>query len=182
MRSIILLLAFGACVLSVSSANIPSSLQKEQDAYLKPDSSVARNGGWGASEFFSGPPAVFFAPVLAVGLIIVLWIAAYNTLRSPPPKIGFGGGAQGGGGQGWGQAHAGWGVAPEGWAAPAAGGGWAQASNVYPAYEAPAASAPQAATVAAAVEQTVQATGQRSLNDLTHRVFNSIERGEQAQH
>jgi len=177
MKSIILLLALGACVLSVSTANIPSALQKEQE--LKPDASVARGGGWGASEAWSGPPAVFFAPVLAVGLIIVLWIAAYNTLRSPPPKIGFGGGAQGAGPGGWAQGNIGWGVAPTGWGAS---GGWAAAGSNNDYVYQPAESTQQAATVATAVEQTVQATGQRSLNDLTHRVWNSIERGEQAQH
>ncbi|XP_035709953.1 uncharacterized protein LOC110852293 [Folsomia candida] len=183
MKSFIVLLALGACVLSVSSAKIPSPQKEDTRIQLQPDTSVAR-GGWGsASEFFSGPPAIFFAPVIAVGLIIVLWVAAYNTLRSPPPKIGFGGGAQGGGGGwGWGSANGGWGVSPSGgWAAPAAvGGGWAAAGSEQ--YETAAGSTLQAATVANAVEQTVAATGQRSLNDLTHRVLTSIERGEQAQH
>jgi hypothetical protein len=177
MKSTILLLALGACVLSVSSAKIPQE-NKETVIPLHPDTSVARGGGWGsASEFFSGPPAVFFAPVLAVGLIIVLWVAAYNTLRSPPPKIGFGGGAQGGGWGGWPAQGAqggggGWGAAStqQGWEAPvpADGGGWSAAES--------APQGVQAATVASAVEQTVAATGQRSLNDLTQRVLNSIER------
>jgi len=173
MRSLILLLALGASVLCVSSAKIPKQDTKIQ---LQPDTSVAR-GGWGsASEFFSGPPAIFFAPIIAIGLIMVLWIAAYNTLRSPPPKIGFGGGAQGGGYGGWGQASYGEGIG----VAPA-GGGWAAAGSEQ--YEvAAAASSPQAAAVATSVEQTVAATGQRSLNDLTHRVLTSIERGQRAQH
>jgi len=184
MKSILITLALGACFLCVSCAKIPQ--QKEDTRLqLQPDTSVARGGGWGASEFFSGPPAIFFAPVIAVGLIIVLWVAAYNTLRSPPPKIGFGGGAQGGGGGwGWGNANAGWGAnTAGGWAAPAppAGGGWAAAGSEQYA-ETAAGSAPQVATVPAAVEQTVAATGQRSLNHLTHRVLTSIERGELAQH
>lgn len=185
MKSIILIVAFGACVLStVSSANIPSSpISPEQEESLKADTTYsARSGwgappvstgaGWGASETFSGPPAIAFALPIAVGLIIVLWIAAYNTLRSPPPKIGFGAGAQGGAANGWGAGNVGWGVAP-------AAGGWGAGSEVYPAYElAPAGSSPQAAQVAAAVQQTVAATGSRSLNDLTQRVLTSIERQE----
>lgn len=177
MKTTFLLLALGACVLTVSSANIHS--RNEKEVPVNPDTSVAR-GGWGsASEFFSGPPAIFFAPVLAVGLIIVLWVAAYNTLRSPPPKIGFGGGAQGGGWGGWGAGNGGWGVSSAGgWAAPAAtAGGWAPATDGWSAGETAAGSAPQVSAVTAnAVEQTVAATGQRSFNDLTHRVLTSIER------
>jgi len=139
---------------------------------------VARNGWSGASEFFSGPPAIFFAPVLAIGLIILLWVAAYNTLRSPPPKIGFGGGAQGGGPWGWETAQVGGGVSNGGWPAPGAGG-WAAGSEYA---EAAAGSDPQAQTVATAVEQTVASTGQRSFNDMTHRILSSIERGERGQY
>jgi hypothetical protein len=209
MKYLILIAAFGAsCVLSsVSSANIPSSVPEKNidleknSLPLKADASVARSddgwdskggSGWGAQETFSGPPAVFFALPIAVGLIILLWIAAYNTLRSPPPKIGFGAGAQGAGAGGWGQANYGWGVGPTaagGWGAPAAAtGGWAAAgSQVYPEYAdlsgaqvgsesvASATSPQQAANVAAAVEQTVAGTGSRSFNDLTQRVLRSIE-------
>ncbi len=90
--------------------------------------------------------------------------------------IGFGGGAQGGGSGGWGSANAGWGVQQNsggGWAAPQ--GGWASGSEQYA--EVASGNVPQAAPVASSsVEQTVAATGQRSFNDLTHRVLTSIER------
>lgn len=50
--------------MSASSAKIPT---KDTTIQLQPDTSVARGGWSSASEFFSGPPAIFFAPVIAVG-------------------------------------------------------------------------------------------------------------------
>ncbi|CAL8072123.1 unnamed protein product [Orchesella dallaii] len=118
------------------------------------------------NEAYTGPPVIALALPIALLLVVALWVAAYNTLRSPPPKIGYNAGLV---------ESAGWGGAQ---ASTYVSGGWGYdaaaseqqasvASNVAVQTVAQNAGAPSVAGVAAAG---------RAFDDLTHRVTRSIER------
>lgn len=130
-------------------------------------------GGWGGwnpalhgHENYTGPSVIALALPIAVALVIALWIAAYNTLRSPPPKIGYNAGIVES--AGWGGQHA---------SSYIAGGyGWEPAGSEH--QSAVASNLATSAVVQAAASSgtaAAAATG-RAIDELTHRVARSIER------
>ncbi|ODM96217.1 hypothetical protein Ocin01_10454 [Orchesella cincta] len=126
------------------------------------------------NEAYTGPPVIALALPVALLLVVALWVAAYNTLRSPPPKIGYNAGLVESAGWGGQQAST---YVSGGWGYDAAASEQQQAagsiqSQVAVQSVAQSAGAPSAAGVAAAG---------RAFDDLTHRVARSIERHEQAQ-
>lgn len=131
-------------------------------------------GGWGSSslhgnESFGGPTVIALALPIAIGLIIALWVAAYNTLRAAPPKVGYNAGVVES--AGWGGNQLAYGVS--------SGYGYADAASADP-HAALASNLAASSIVQAAATQgaTGAVAAGRALDNLTHRVTRSIERYE----
>jgi len=123
-------------------------------------------GGWNPAlhghESFTGPSVIALALPVSLILIVLLWISAYNTLRSPPPKIGYNAGIV---------EQAGWGGAQ----ANIAGGygGWESAGTEQ---QSALPSNLAASTIVQAASQGNAATVARSIDNMSQIVNSSIER------
>jgi len=168
------------CVCSISAGTLKAAaaeaISDSSNSNSKFEARGILNSPLYGNEVYGGPPVIALALPIALILVVTLWIAAYNTLRSPPPKIGYNAGIV---------ESAGWGGA-QGSTYAQVSGGWG--------YDA-AAIDPQASLASNVVAQTVaqsQTVGQptaagvaassRAFDELTHRVQRSIERHEKAQH
>jgi len=195
MKSFVCALALVACLAPVAFGASLSNQEVQETPRGGWGSTQTQAHGWG-SEVFSGSNLVLFAPVVAVFMIGLLWIAAYSTIRDAPPNVGYNLNA---GGWGWDQQGGGWsmqqggGWGQQGSTVEASSGGWAQpqqqqggwgwdqsgansvqhASVVAPAS---AGSSPVPVSVPAPANMVAAAASARNFNDLTKRVLSSIEK------
>jgi len=82
MKSFVFAVCVGLCVMSVSAAGIPKQPE------LTPEPTSVEGRQYHGVETWSGPGSIMFAPVIAVAFLLVLWVAAYNTIRDAPPRFG----------------------------------------------------------------------------------------------